>query len=109
MQPVAGTSNGSNFGPTAIPKGQTDSSARVLVTGRVTAMVIHPPAPTSSNRDRAGRRLEDDRRRTQLATEVGSQISLAIGALAMDQSNPLVLYAGTGEGDCWPQHYAIGC
>ena len=37
------------------------------------------------------------------------QNSLAIGALAIDESNPLVLYAGTGEGNfSVDSQYGIG-
>src|SRR5262249_56018962 len=39
---VSGISNWVQLGPTAIPNGQTYSAARVLVTGRVTAIVIDP-------------------------------------------------------------------
>ena len=42
VAPVPGISNWVQMGPTAIPNGQTYSAARVLVTGRVTAIVIDP-------------------------------------------------------------------
>jgi len=36
-------------------------------------------------------------------------ISLAIGALAIDETNPEILYAGTGEGNfAWDSHYGVG-
>src|SRR6476660_7430288 len=44
VPPVAGSSNWVQLGPMAIPNGQTYSSARVLVTGRVTAIAIDPLA-----------------------------------------------------------------
>src|SRR5882672_7294317 len=47
VPPVAGTSNWVQLGPTAIPNGQTYSSARVLVTGRVTSIAIDPLTPTT--------------------------------------------------------------
>src|SRR5215831_9764800 len=40
VAPVAGTSNWVQLGPTVIPNGQTHTDARVLVTGRVTAIVV---------------------------------------------------------------------
>src|SRR5438552_9249808 len=42
IAPVPGTSNWVQMGPTAIPKGQTYSPSRVLVTGRITSIVVDP-------------------------------------------------------------------
>jgi photosystem II stability/assembly factor-like uncharacterized protein len=100
VPPVTGTSNWVQLGPTAIPKGQTYSAARVLVTGRVTAIVIDP---TNTNTIYIGtaqggvwKTIDGG---LNWLPKSDNEISLAIGALAMDQSNPLVLYAGTGEGN----------
>ncbi len=100
MAAVAGISNWVQLGPTAVPNGQTNSNARVLVTGRITAIQIEP-----TNRDRiyvgtaqGGVWRSDDRGRTW-APKCDNEVSLAIGALALDPSNPQTLYAGTGEGN----------
>ncbi len=88
------------MGPMAIPWGQTYSNARVLVTGRVTAIVVDP---TDSNCIYVGTALggvwktKNDGKTWVPMSD--NEDSLAIGALAMDPSNHLVLYAGTGEGN----------
>jgi photosystem II stability/assembly factor-like uncharacterized protein len=87
------------MGPTAIPKGQTYSPARVLVTGRVTAIVVDP---TNINIIYIGTAQGGVWKTTDgglnWAAKTDNEVSLAIGALAMDPGNHLVLYAGTGEG-----------
>jgi photosystem II stability/assembly factor-like uncharacterized protein len=102
-QPVAPTPGASNWvqmGPAAIPNGQTYTTARVLVTGRVTAIVVDP---TDSNVIYAGTaqggvwKTSDGG--AMWTPQNDNNVSLAIGALAMDPSNHLVLYAGTGEGN----------
>ena len=100
VAPVSGTSNWVQLGPTAIPKGQTYSSARVLVTGRVTAIVVDP---TNTNIIYIGTAQGGVWKTTDgglnWSPKTDNEVSLAIGALAMDPSNHLVLYAGTGEGN----------
>jgi hypothetical protein len=64
VAPVAGVSNWVQLGPTAIPKGQTYSSARVLVTGRITSIVVDPTAKHNLLRSRAGWGLEIDQWRS---------------------------------------------
>jgi photosystem II stability/assembly factor-like uncharacterized protein len=100
VAPVAGTSNWVQLGPTAIPNGQTYSPARVLVTGRVTGIVVDP---TDANviymaSAQGGIWKTTDGGLNWMAKS-DNEVSLAIGALAMDQSNHLVLYVGTGEGN----------
>jgi photosystem II stability/assembly factor-like uncharacterized protein len=98
--PVSGTANWTQLGPSAVPNGQTYSTARVLVTGRITAIVVDP---TDSNILYVGSaqggvwKTVDRGRHWQPLTDNAQ--SLAIGALALDPSNHLVLYAGTGEGN----------
>jgi photosystem II stability/assembly factor-like uncharacterized protein len=100
VAPVLGVSNWVQLGPTAIPKGQTYSASRVLVTGRVTAIVVDPTNPNIIfiGTAQGGVWKTTDGGLTWSA-KTDNEVSLAIGALAMDQSNHLVLYAGTGEGN----------
>ena len=98
--PTVGVSNWVQMGPVAIPNGQTYSGARVLVSGRVTAIVVDP---TDSNIIYVGtaqggvwKTIDGG---TTWTPQNDNNISMAIGALAMDPANHLVLYAGTGEGN----------
>jgi photosystem II stability/assembly factor-like uncharacterized protein len=98
--PISGTANWTQLGPSVVPNGQTYSSARVFVTGRVTAIVVDS---TDSNVIYVGTaqggvwKTVDRGGNWKPLTD--NELSLAIGALAMDPGNPLVLYAGTGEGN----------
>ncbi|MGH3331642.1 MAG: WD40/YVTN/BNR-like repeat-containing protein [Nocardioidaceae bacterium] len=92
--------NWTPMGPLAVPFGQTYGGARVLISGRVTAIAPHP---TNGDRIYIGTsrggvwRTEDA---GQTWTPLGDdQPSLAIGALAIGVNDPQVLYAGTGEGN----------
>ncbi|HEX8000642.1 MAG TPA: hypothetical protein VF528_19840 [Pyrinomonadaceae bacterium] len=100
VAPVAGVSNWVQMGPTAIPKGQTYSAARVLVTGRVTSIVVDPTAPNTiyCGTAQGGVWKTTDGGKNWVAKS-DNELSLAIGALAIDPGNPLTLYAGTGEGN----------
>lgn len=100
MAPVPGTSNWVQLGPTAIPKGQTYSPARVMVTGRVTSIAIPSNAPNTVYLGAAqgGVWKTTDGGKNWVATG-DNELSLAIGAIAIDPSNPQVVYAGTGEGN----------
>ena len=40
IAPISGASNWVQLGPTAVPRGQTYSQSKVLITGRVTAIVV---------------------------------------------------------------------
>ena len=99
--PVNATlANWTPMGPLAVPNGQTYGGARVLISGRVTAIAPHP---TNGNRiyigtSRGGVWRTDDGGTTWTALG-DDQPSLAIGALAIGVNDPLVLYAGTGEGN----------
>jgi photosystem II stability/assembly factor-like uncharacterized protein len=100
VAPVAGSSNWVQLGPTAIPNGQTYSSARVLVTGRVTGIVIDPTNVNviylASAQGGVWKTIDGGLNWTP---KTDHEVSLAIGSLAMDPTNPLILYAGTGEGN----------
>jgi len=97
---LGGASNWVQLGPTAIPNGQTYSSARVLVTGRVTSIVVDP---VSTNTIYIGTAQGGVWKTTDgglsWLPKTDNEVSLAIGSLVMDPGNHLVLYAGTGEGN----------
>jgi photosystem II stability/assembly factor-like uncharacterized protein len=100
MAPVAGVSNWVQLGPTAIPKGQTYSDARVLVTGRITAIVIDPGNPNIIYVGTAhGGVWKTSDGGLNWVPKSDNEVSLAIGALVMDPGNNQVLYAATGEGN----------
>src|SRR5512140_576403 len=98
MAPVdAARANWTPMGPLAVPGGQTYGGARILISGRVTAIAPHP---TNANTifigtSRGGVWRTQDGGDTWTALG-DNQPSLAIGALAVAASNPNVLYAGTG-------------
>jgi len=100
VAPVVGSSNWVQLGPTVIPNGQTHTAARVLVTGRITAIVVDS---TNTNIIYLGtaqggvwKTIDGG---LNWSPKSDNEVSLAIGALAMDPSNHLILYAGTGEGN----------
>jgi hypothetical protein len=100
VAPVAGTSNWVQLGPIAIPNGQTYGGVRVLVTGRVTAIVIHPTNPNIIyiGTAQGGVWMTTNGGLSWTPTS-DNEVSLAIGALVMDPSNSQIFYAGTGEGN----------
>jgi photosystem II stability/assembly factor-like uncharacterized protein len=97
---VPQTANWTQLGPSAIPNGQTYGGVRVLVTGRVTTIVIDGSDPNTvyAGTAQGGVWKTADAGRTWRATS-DDMPSLAIGALVMDPTNNQVLYAGTGEGN----------
>jgi hypothetical protein len=100
IAPVPGVSNWVQLGPTAIPKGQTYSAARVLVTGRVTSIAIDPSNPNIvyCGAAQGGVWKTVNAGQSWFPTS-DNELSLAIGAIAVDPVNPLIVYAGTGEGN----------
>lgn len=101
MVPVdAAMANWTPMGPLAVPNGQSYGGARVLISGRVTAIAPHPNNANTIfiGTSRGGVWRTQDGADTW--TALGDhQPSMAIGALAIGTSNPNVLYAGTGEGN----------
>ena len=99
---AAGVTHWVQLGPTAIPNGQTQiySSARVLVTGRVTAIVVDPLDPKTIyiGAAQGGVWKTTDGGKNWLP-KTDDQASQAIGALALDPGDNRVIYAGTGEGN----------
>lgn len=88
------------MGPLAIPNGQTYGGARVLVSGRVTAIVPDPSNASilylGTSRGGVWKTTDGGVNWKPMSDHTAS---LAIGALAISESSPNVLYAGTGEGN----------
>lgn len=90
------------LGPAPIGQGQTFGSPRVAVSGRVSTVVFDPGYNGSSNQTvylgaaQGGvwRSRDNGATWTPLTDD---QPSLAMGAIAIDPTNPNVIYAGTGE------------
>ena len=88
--------NWTQLGPSPIPNGQTSPS--VAVSGRTTAIAIHPTNPNLvyAGTANGGVYRTTDGGASWVAIFDGAQ-SLAKGALALAPSNPSILYVGTGE------------
>ncbi len=100
QMPIVNEYDWLQLGPTCIPFGETDSPARVIVSGRITSIVINPKKPEIIfvGTAQGGVWKTIDNGRNWKAT-TDDCLSLAIGALAIDPKNTNVLYAGTGEGN----------
>src|SRR3954470_3208071 len=93
------------IGPTPIPNGQTDGVV-TAVSGRVTAIAVHPTNPNTAYVGTAQgglyRTLDGGTTWTSLldtATPGLTGGSLAIGAVAIAPSQPSTVFVGTGEGN----------
>src|SRR5215471_3554240 len=106
---VPGGSNWVLMGPQAIPNVSTkrkDSPAgpptRVLATGRITGIAIHPTSPhtmyVTAARGGVWKTIDGGANWTPMSD---NQISVAIGAIGMAPSVPDTLYVGTGEGNIY--------
>ncbi len=89
-----------SIGPIRIPKGQTYGSARVDVSGRVSAVAVDP---TNANHilcgSAAGGVWETRNGGKNWAPRTDSMPTLTTGAIAFDPNSSNIVYAGTGEGD----------
>jgi photosystem II stability/assembly factor-like uncharacterized protein len=98
--PITEEYNWLQLGPTCIPLGETDSPARVLVSGRVTSIAIVPNNPDiiylGTGQGGIWKTIDGGRNWKAISDQTES---LAIGALVIDPKHPEVLYAGTGEGN----------
>ena len=98
--------NWTEMGPSPIPNGQTTTNS-VAVSGRVTAIAIHP---TNANLVYVGTANGGIYRTSDGGTTwtpiFDAAQSLAIGALALAPSNPSILYVGTGESNLSADSYA---
>jgi photosystem II stability/assembly factor-like uncharacterized protein len=98
---ISEKSNWVQMGPTAIPHGQAVNNLPVLVTGRITAIVVDSTNPDKIiylGTAQGGIWKTIDSGRNWVAKSDYAP-SLSIGALVMDPTNPSILYAGTGEGN----------
>ncbi|HQR20647.1 MAG TPA: hypothetical protein PKV98_07265 [Burkholderiaceae bacterium] len=92
--------NWTPMGPLAVPNGQSYGGARVLISGRVTAIAPHPVDGNTIFIGTSRGGVWRTRDGAQTWTALGDNApSLAIGALAIGVSDPNVMYAGTGEGN----------
>ncbi|MCU1264699.1 MAG: hypothetical protein JWM21_1017 [Acidobacteria bacterium] len=96
LRPEAIAASWTELGPNPIPNGQT--SPPNPVSGRVTAIEIHPTNPNLLyvGTAQGGVFRSSDGGANWVAIFDNAQ-SLAIGALALAPSNPSILYVGTGE------------
>ena len=91
------------LGPAPIGEGQTFGVPRVAVSGRVSTVVFDPGYNGSTQPDcllgaaQGGVWRSRDNGATW-APLTDDQPSLAMGAIAIDPTNPNIIYAGTGEG-----------
>ncbi|MFN8526851.1 MAG: hypothetical protein U0821_27420 [Chloroflexota bacterium] len=102
--PAVGVANAWRpLGPFAIPHGQTYGSgagSRPSVSGRVSALAVDPTNPAHLLAGAAGGGVWESRDGgTTWQPRTDGQPSLWTGAIAFNPSNPLVVYAGTGEGN----------
>src|SRR5262249_55178400 len=86
-----------SIGPAPIPNGQTEVNS-VAVSGRVSAIAVHPTNPNKvyvgTAQGGVYRSLDGGATWTQL---METAQSLAIGSIAIAPSNPTTVYVGTGE------------
>jgi photosystem II stability/assembly factor-like uncharacterized protein len=94
------------LGPAPIPNGQTES-VTTAVSGRVSAVEIHPSNPNivyvGTAQGGVYRTVDGGAHWTPI---FDAAQSLAIGSLALAPSNPTILYVGTGEANFSADSYA---
>jgi hypothetical protein len=93
----------SSLGPYTIPNGQTyNSSVRVNVSGRISAIAVDPRNPAHVLCGAAnGGVWESFDRGGSWAPRTDYQATTTVGAIAFDSTNPSIVYCGTGEGNWW--------
>lgn len=92
------------LGPAPIANGQTFSASGSAVSGRVTAIALDPGYNGVTNQTvyvgaahgGVWRSIDNGANWTPL---LDNQPSLAVGSIAVDPTNPNVIYVGTGEGN----------
>jgi len=98
-QPLANLSTWTPIGPAPIPNGQT-TSVSVPVSGRVTAIAVHP---TNPNIVYVGTAQGGVYRTTDGGTSwtplMDAALSLSIGSVTIDPTDPTNVLVGTGEGN----------
>jgi len=96
FDPLSNSTSWTSIGPAPIPDGQT--SPRVAVSGRVSAIAIHPAnasiAYVGTAQGGLYRTLDGGATWTAL---MDTAQSLAIGAVAIDPVTPSTVFVGTGE------------
>src|SRR5262249_29018245 len=106
--PLISSSSWTPIGPAPIPNGQVDAppAPPIPVSGRVTAIAVHPTNPNTAYVGTAQgglyRTLDGGATWTALldtATPGTTGGSLAIGAVAIAPSQPSTVFVGTGEGN----------
>ncbi|MBC7886265.1 MAG: hypothetical protein H7Z13_00130 [Ferruginibacter sp.] len=88
------------IGPNGMPNGQTYGDTRVMVSGRVAALVIDPSNPNHLLCGSAsGGVWESFNRGVNWFPRTDYMPTLTTGALAFTPSAPNIVYCGTGEGN----------
>jgi photosystem II stability/assembly factor-like uncharacterized protein len=110
VSPVVGGNNWVQVGPMAIPNGQTYTAARVLVSGRVTGIAIHPTIPGTIYLATAqGGVWKSIDGGNNWEPKTDNEVSLAAGSIAIDPLDPDTVYVGTGEGNfSQDSYYGLG-
>lgn len=104
-QPVAPLARWSFIGPAEIPNGQTYGRNTIAVSGRVAAIAVDPNNAAHLLVGAAGGGIWESVDRGANWICRGDELPcLSIGAIAFDRTNPLNVYAGSGEGN---SEYAV--
>jgi hypothetical protein len=91
-----------SLGPWTVPNGQTYGSSRVNISGRVSAIAVHPTNPARVLCGAAnGGVWESFDRGASWAPRTDYASTLTVGALAYDRTSPARVYCGLGEGNWW--------
>lgn len=86
------------IGPNPIPNGQVGTGPQLAVSGRTTAIAVHPTNPNIVYVGAAqGGLYRSTDGGTNWTPLLDNALSLAVGAVAIAPSSPDVVYVGTGE------------